>query len=219
MYLPRSESESEDEDMCVVSDDEGPALGPSNRICTNDWDEEQHTTLGTRAYSLKRMSLGPDRDALACVNAKDVKKEPAAKRNVKRRECTTREHGPFHTYKWVLPCYNMNKVSKPHPGYKKDQVLAICAACKLCKYKNTDFKVFGVKTKISNCGSWYGCVKHVENVHYLHDPKNVEEALANPKAHWDDLEDRKARLRGGGHPVTRAEHIGRVHGRIWAWEC
>ena len=38
-------------------------------------------------------------------------------------------------------------------------------------------------------------MKHVENVHYLHDRKDVEEALANPKAHWDDLEDKKARLR------------------------
>ena len=34
------------------------------------------------------------------------------------------------------------------------------------------------------------------NVHYLHHPKDVEESLANPKAHWDDLEDRKARLQG-----------------------
>ena len=41
-------------------------------------------------------------------------------------------------------------------------------------------------------------MKHVENVHYLHDPKDVEEALANLKAHWGDLEDRKARLRGVG---------------------
>ena len=75
-------------------------------------------------------------------------------------------------------------------------MLAIWATCKLCKYKNPDFKAFGVKSKISNCASWSGCVKHVENVHYLHDPKDVEEALANPKAHWNDLEDRKARLRG-----------------------
>ena len=36
----------------------------------------------------------------------------------------------------------------------------------------------------------------MENVHYLHDSKDVEEALTNPKAHWDDLEDRKARLHG-----------------------
>ena len=39
-------------------------------------------------------------------------------------------------------------------------------------------------------------MKHVENVHYSHDPKDVEESLANPKAHWDDLKDRKARLHG-----------------------
>ena len=62
-------------------------------------------------------------------------------------------------------------------------------------------------------------MEHVENVHYLHDPKDVEEALTNPKAHWDNLEDRKARLRGGRHLVTRAEHVGRVRGRIGAWEC
>ena len=39
-------------------------------------------------------------------------------------------------------------------------------------------------------------MKRVENVHYLHNTKDVEEALTNPKAHWDDLEDRKARLQG-----------------------
>ena len=83
MYLPKLETKTEDEDMCVVSDDEGPALGPSNKISTNDWDEKQHTMLGRCAASLKRMSLGPGSDALACVDAKNVKKEPAAKRNVK----------------------------------------------------------------------------------------------------------------------------------------
>ena len=51
-----------------------------------------------------------------------------------------------------------------------------------------------MKTKISNYASRY--VKHVENVHYLHDMKDVEEALTNPKAHWDNLEDGKARLCG-----------------------
>ena len=39
-------------------------------------------------------------------------------------------------------------------------------------------------------------MKYVENMHYLHNPKDVEEALAHPKAHWDNLEDRKARLQG-----------------------
>ena len=96
---------------------------------------------------------------------------------------------------WCL-CYNMNKMSKPCLGYKKAYVLAIWANCKLRKEKKLDFKAFGGKTKISNCALWFGCVKHVENVHYLHDPRNVEEALTNPKAHWDSLEDRKARLQG-----------------------
>ena len=36
VYLLGSESESEDEDMCVMSYDEGPVPGPSNRISTND---------------------------------------------------------------------------------------------------------------------------------------------------------------------------------------
>ena len=82
MCLPGSERESEDEDMCVVSDDENPAPGASNRISKNDWDEEQHTTLGMSATNLKKMSLGPDRDARACVDAKNVKKAPTTKRNV-----------------------------------------------------------------------------------------------------------------------------------------
>ena len=110
VYLSGSESESEDEDMCVLFDDEGLAPGPSNRICTYDWDEEQHTTLGMCAAILKRMSLGPDHDASACIDAKNVKKEPAAKRNVKRQKCTTRERGFGQTYKWVVPCYDVNKV-------------------------------------------------------------------------------------------------------------
>ena len=58
------------------------------------------------------------------------------------------------------------------------------------------FQAFGVKSKISNCASLFGRVKHAENMHYLHDLKDVEEALAKPKAHWPDLEDRKARLWG-----------------------
>ena len=72
LYLPGPETETEDEDMCVVSYDEGPAPGPSNRISTNEWDEEWYTTPDLCAACLKRMSLGPDRDALACLNAKDM---------------------------------------------------------------------------------------------------------------------------------------------------
>ena len=36
----------------------------------------------------------------------------------------------------------------------------------------------------------------MENIHYLLDRKNLEEALADPKAHWDSLEESKARKRG-----------------------
>ena len=36
MYVPRSETQIADDDMCVVADDEGPTPGPSNRICIDD---------------------------------------------------------------------------------------------------------------------------------------------------------------------------------------
>ena len=36
------------------------------------------------------------------------------------------------------------------------------------------------------------CLEHA----LLHTPEEIDEAVANPKAHWDNLEDRKARLRG-----------------------
>ena len=50
--------------------------------------------------------------------------------------------------------------------------------------------------KISHCPLWTGCVKHVENTHFLHTPEEIDEAVADPKAHWDNLEDKKARERG-----------------------
>ena len=147
--------------MCMVSDNEGPAPGPSNRISTDDWDEEQHTSLGICAANLKRMSLGIDRGAPACIKAKNVKKGLPTKRNVKRPKRTTKESALGQTYKQALPCYNMNKVFKPRPGYKKDQVVAIWANCKLCKYKNLDFKAFGVKTTLSISPLWSRCAKYV----------------------------------------------------------
>ena len=95
----------------MVFDDEGLAPSPSNRISTNDWNEEQHTTLGMCVASLKRMSLGPDGDVLACVDAKNAKKEPTAKRNVKHQKRTSRDRGPIQTYKGLVPCYNVKEVS------------------------------------------------------------------------------------------------------------
>ena len=97
--------------------------------------------------NLKRMSLGTDRDAPACIQANDVKKEPPAKRNVKRPKHTVREPGPDQIYRWVLPCYNVDIVNEPCPRHKKLKLFSIWATCKLCKYKNAYFRAFGVKTK------------------------------------------------------------------------
>ena len=58
------------------------------------------------------------------------------------------------------------------------------------------FQIVWCEEKNSNCASCSGCVKNVKNEQYLHVPKDVEEAFANPKAHWDGLEDRKVRLHG-----------------------
>ena len=50
-----------------------------------------------------------------------------------------------------------------------------------------------MKIKAGNCLSWSGCIKHVENIHCLLDPKDLEEALPNLKVHWNSLEESKAR--------------------------
>ena len=77
------------------------------------------------AANLKRMSLGTNRDALACIEANNVKKEPLVKRNVKLQKRTTMERVPIQSYKWVLPRYNVNKVSKTHAKYKKPKLVTI----------------------------------------------------------------------------------------------
>ena len=58
-------------------------------------------------------------------------------------------------------CYDINKVVDKRPGLKKPKVIRIWATCILCKYKNLDARVYGVKTKITNYTLWTGCVKHV----------------------------------------------------------
>ena len=85
----------------------------------------------------------------------------------------------------MLACFDLNEVSKPHIGYKKPKVVTIWATCILCKYKTRISKRL-CEDKITNCPSWSGCVEHVQNLHYLHDKKDWEETLTNPKAHWDD---------------------------------
>ena len=75
--------------MCVAFDDEDPALGPSNKVSIDNWDEEQHTSLGVWATNLKRMSLGIDRDTPTCIQANNIKKVARLeKRNVERPKCT-----------------------------------------------------------------------------------------------------------------------------------
>ena len=54
-------------------------------------------------------------------------------------------------------------------------------------------RAYGMKTKPCNCVLWSGCVKYVQNIYYLEDPKDVEEALTDPKAHWDSMEKSKVR--------------------------
>ena len=105
------------------------------------------------------MFLGANGDAPACIEAN--KKETPAKRNVKRAKRIKRERVPGQTYKWVEKCYDVNKVVDKRPGLKKSKVIAIWATCILCRYKNLDARAYGVKTKITNCPLWTGCVKHV----------------------------------------------------------
>ena len=65
----------------------------------------------------------------------------------------------------------------------KQIVVAILATCRLCKFKSPDCRVYGMKIKPGNCPSWTGCIKHVENIHYLLNRQDLEEALVDPKAH------------------------------------
>ena len=115
------------------------------------------------------------------------------KRNPKRQKAASKEH-----YRRVLPCFHVKKDEMPYKRTNKPKVVAIWATCKLelCKFKSPGCRVYGLKTKPSNCPSWSRCVKHVENIHYLLDTKDLEEALANQKAHWNNL--RKVRLGSTG---------------------
>ena len=53
-----------------------------------------------------------------------------------------------------------------------------------------------MKTKPGNCPIWTRCAKHVESIHYLLNPKDLEEALADPKVHWDNLDESKHKKHG-----------------------
>ena len=128
-------------------------------IYNDDCDKKQHPSLGWCTANLEKMFLGPDGDAPTCIEAN--KKEAPAKRNVKRAKRTKRERLLGQTYKGVEKCYDVKKVLDKRLGLEKPKVIGIWAACKLCRYKNPDARAYGVKTKITNCPSWTGCVKHV----------------------------------------------------------
>ena len=164
-------------------------------ITNDDCDKEQDPSLGPCTARLERISLGADGDARASIEAKK-KKEPA-KRIVKCARRTKKEHVPGRTYRWVENCFHTKEVPDLRARQKKHlKPISIWATCKLCLYKNPNVKPLGVKTKITHCSSWTGCVKHVENTHCLHTPKEIDEAVADPKTHWENLEDKKAREQG-----------------------
>ena len=189
-----SDSESDDE-MREPWEDLQPSPRSSISMSGDDRDKEQDPSLGPCTVELERISLGADGDARACIQAK--KKEAPAKRIVKRPRRSNKERVPGRTYRWVENCFHKREVPDPSAGQKTHpKPIAIYATCKLCLYKNPKAKSYGVKTKRTHCPSWTGCVKHVQNCHCLHSPEEIDEAIANPKAHWDNLEDKKARERG-----------------------
>ena len=189
-----SESEADDE-IRDPWDDVQPSPHSPITVTNDDCDKEKDPSLGPCTAHLERISLGTDGDARGSIDAK--KKEALAKRSVKRARRTKKERVPGRTYRWGENCFHTKEVPDPRAGHKKHlKPISIWATCKLCFYKNPNVKPLGVKTKITYCPLWTGCVKHVENTHCLHAPEEIDEAVAHPKAHWDNLEDKKARERG-----------------------
>ena len=90
--------------------------------------------------------------------------EAPPKRNPKRQKANIKEN-----YSWVHPCFIIteDKVTSKMTG--KQIVVAISGICSLLKFKSPDCSAYGVRTKPGNCPSWIGCIKHVENIHYLLD--------------------------------------------------
>ena len=136
--------------------------------------------------------MGANSDTRASIEGK--KKEAPAKRIVKCARRTRKERVPDRIYRWVENCFHKKEVPDLREGHNKHlKPISIWATCKLCLCKNPNVKALGVKTKTTHCPSWTGCAKHVENTHCLHTPEERDEAVANPEAHWDNLQDKKAR--------------------------
>ena len=190
--LTQSETDDEMQDLWDYAQQSPHSL---ITVSDGDCDKEQDPLLGPCTARFERISLGADADARAFIEAK--KKEAPTKRTAKHARRAKKERVPGQTYRWVENCFLTKEVPDPHARLNKHlKPIGIWATCKLCLYKNPNVKALGVKTKTTHCPSWTGCVKHVENRHCLHTPEEIDEAIADPKVHWDNLEDKKARERG-----------------------
>ena len=102
------------------------------------------------------------------------------KRNPKHWKAGIKEN-----YSWVHLCFTIKDDNVTYKVTGKPIVVAIWATCKLCKFKSPDCRAYSVKTKPNNFPSWTGYIKHVENIHFLLDQKDLEESVVDPKAHCD----------------------------------
>ena len=108
-----------------------------------------------------------------------------------KRNPTCGKAGIKENYSWVHPCL----IIKGDETTGKQIVVAIWVTCRLCKFKSLDCKAYRMKKKPGNCLSWTECIKHMENIHYFLDQKDLEETLADLRVHWDSLEESMARKR------------------------
>ena len=195
-YAPIALSESEaDDEMHEPWDDLQLSPGSPTSISDDDWDKERDPLLGPCTTHLERISLGADGDACACIEAK---KKALAKRNVKCARRTKKEHVPGWTYRWVEKYFHKREVLDLRARLKKHpKPIAIWAICKLCLYKNLKAKAYGEKTKITHCPLWdWMCETCGEHALFAHPKGNWWSLSLIQKAHWDNLEDKKARKSG-----------------------
>ena len=80
-----------------------------------------------------------------------------------------------------------------HSKVQQEQVGIDLGKSQALQVQNAGLQSIWYETKTSDCPSWSGLMKHVEDVYYLHNKKILRNTVANPKAHWDNLEERKAR--------------------------
>ena len=185
LYVPIPEPESSGTDESVTCLEGGEEVAPTtahDTACGQEADRAPPTCA-----KLNKMCKKFSR---SMATGSGVTGAPP-KRNPKRRRVSIKEN-----YNWVHPCLIIKDDNVTYKTTCKQIVLAIWATCRLRKFKSPDCRAYGVKTKPDNCPSWARCIKHVECIHYSLDKKDLEEVLIDPKAHWDSLEESKARKHG-----------------------